>query len=104
MSIIQNNLKAVVFSSSQEITASHGPIIKLQALGAANGASVVERLEFGNTFVSGGTEFKASHFLSESIQIPAGSVIDGPIGRVKSKTNGWIAYYIGSVTDPNDTP
>ena len=101
MSIIQNNLKAVVFSGSQEITASHGPIIKLQALGPHDSASVVERLEFGNTFVSGGTEFKAGHLETRDVKIPAGSVIDGPIGRVKGKTNGWIAYYIGSVTDPN---
>jgi hypothetical protein len=101
MSIIQNNLKAVVFSSSQEITASHGPIIKLQALGSNTGHATVQRLEFGNTFVSGGTEFKAGHLVTNDVQLPAGSIIEGPIGRVKSKTNSWIAYYIGSVTDPN---
>ena len=57
-----------------------GSISKILALGADDAEPHVERIEFGN-FITPEINFTASS-VETNFNVPAGTYIDGPIGRV----------------------
>ena len=79
-----NSYKVIKINNSS-IT---GSINKLLALGATNASSTVQRAEFGN-FITPEINFTASSII-EDFTVPAGTYIDGPIGRVSGSS--FLAY------------
>ena len=68
-----------------------GSIVKVLALGADDAECTLSRIEFGK-MTSPESSFTASSEISTDIQVPAGSYIDGPIGKLKVKTGGFLIY------------
>ena len=79
--------RITLISSSQEFS---GSIERIQALGVYNGSSKIQRIEFGSQTSS---PYNASSVISHSIEIPNGSFILGPIGRIKGETGDWLIYH-----------
>jgi hypothetical protein len=69
-----------------------GSIVKLVALGADDGEASIQRIEFG-AMTYPESHFTASSIISGSMQIPAGSTIDGPIGRFKNLAGSFLIYF-----------
>ena len=67
-----------------------GSFVKLQAIGAYDANSTLERIEFGE-LTNPETNFTASGIISHSITVPNGHCIDGPIARFKVKDTGGTA-------------
>ena len=76
-----------VISSSvnQEIT---GSIAKVQAL---NAAGTLSRVEWGE-FTYPESAFTPTNVVSTNIAVPEGTVIEGPIGRLKVGAGGFLIY------------
>ena len=85
--------RIVSSSGTQEVT---GSIAKILSLGANDAESSIT-LEFGNmTFpenhpVSASLSFTPTTVIN-AITVPAGSYIDGPIGRAKVQTGAFLFY------------
>ena len=78
--------RIVSSSGTQEVT---GSIAKILSLGANDAESSIT-LEFGNmTFPE--SSFTPTTVISK-ITVPAGSYIDGPIGRAKVQTGAFLFY------------
>ena len=75
-------------SLNQMIT---GSIVKVLALGANDDECTLSRIEFGK-MTDPELFFTASAIITNDVQVPAGSYIDGPIGKLKIKTGGFLIY------------
>ena len=68
--------------STSIATSYTGSFVKILALGADDAECTLSRIEFGK-MTSPESSFTASSEISTDIQVPAGSYIDGPIGKLK---------------------
>ena len=94
-------LKSIVSSSGT--TAYTGSIAKVVALGADGDQAALSRIEFGAmTYPEGGSVdangtssggFVPSSVITTSVQIPAGSSLEGPMGRIKVGAGGFLIYF-----------
>tara|TARA_R110000796_G_scaffold195683_1_gene312244 strand:+ start:311 stop:601 length:291 start_codon:yes stop_codon:yes gene_type:complete len=90
-------LKSIVSSSGT--TAYTGSIAKVVALGADGDEATLSRIEFGAmTYPESGDEngsgsYSPSSVIATNVQIPAGSSLDGPMGRIKVGAGGFIIYF-----------
>tara|TARA_B100001250_G_scaffold414046_1_gene450389 strand:- start:337 stop:591 length:255 start_codon:yes stop_codon:yes gene_type:complete len=74
---------------SSSVGASYtGSIAKVQAL---NAAGTLARVEWGN-FTYPESAFTPTNVIDENIVVPAGTVIEGPIGRLKVGAAGFLIY------------
>ena len=80
--------RTISSSINQMVT---GSIVKVLALGADDAECTLSRIEFGK-MTEPESFFKASSIIATDVQIPAGSYIDGPIGKLKVKTGGFLIY------------
>jgi len=77
--------------SSSLSTGYTGSISKMLSLGP-EGTTTLDRIEWGN-FVEPESLFTPTSITTGTIIAAAGSYIDGPIGRVKTGTEGgWLIY------------
>ena len=90
-------LKSIVSSSGT--TAYTGSIAKVVALGADGDEATLSRIEFGAmTYPESGDEngsgsYSPSSVLTTTVKVPAGSTIDGPIGRFKNAGGSFLIYF-----------
>jgi hypothetical protein len=76
-----------------------GSIAKVIALGADGDESTLSRIEFGAmTYPESGDEngsgsYSPSSVITTNVQIPAGSPLEGPIGRIKVGAGGFLIYF-----------
>tara|TARA_Y100000114_G_C11641088_1_gene269325 strand:- start:57 stop:323 length:267 start_codon:yes stop_codon:yes gene_type:complete len=78
--------------SSSHSTSYTGSISKILSLGGDDVENTLERIEFG-VFTTPETAFTASSIV-DSIVIPAGTYVEGPIGRVKvSASSDFLIYF-----------
>ena len=78
-----------------------GSIAKLVAIGATGvaGDASASRIEFGAmTYPESGDEngsgsYSPSDVLTTAVKVPAGSTIDGPIGRFKNAGGSFLIYF-----------
>ena len=77
--------------SSSASTSYTGSIAKVLSLGTNVSASMLERVEFGN-HSEGHLPFTASS-VSGEINIPAGTYLEGPIGRLKTSASSHFLIY-----------
>jgi hypothetical protein len=68
-----------------------GSFVKLQALGAYDANSVLERIEFGE-LTDPESDFTPTSTIFSDTTVPNGSCIDGPIARFKVKSGFFFAY------------
>ena len=71
-----------------------GSIAKLQAIGTTGtgGDGSISRIEFGPmTFPE--TEYTPSSVITTTVVVPAGTVIEGPIGRFKNAAGSFLIYF-----------
>ena len=83
-------LKSIVSSSGT--SAYTGSIAKVVALGADEDQATLSRIEFG-AMTYPESHFTASSVITTSVQIPAGSSLDGPMGRIKVGAGGFLIYF-----------
>ena len=77
---------------SSSLGASYtGSIEKMLSLGANDGESTLTRIEWGN-FTTPESSFTPTSITTGTITVPAGSYIDGPIGRVAVGAGAWLIY------------
>ena len=79
---------AISSSHGQEVT---GSISKILALGSSSMTSTFQRIEFGS-MTNPESSFTQSGVLTNPISVPAGTYIEGPIGREKGRTRGFLIY------------
>ena len=84
-------IKGVVSASLPGSAEQTGSFVKIQALGAYNANSVLERIEFGQ-LTNPETDFTADSIISSSITVPNGHCIEGPIARFKVKSGFFLGY------------
>tara|TARA_B100002019_G_C21261145_1_gene596799 strand:+ start:934 stop:1200 length:267 start_codon:yes stop_codon:yes gene_type:complete len=78
--------------SSSHSTSYTGSISKILSLGNDDAENTLERIEFG-TFTTPETAFTASSIVG-SITVPAGTYVEGPIGKVKvSASSDFLIYF-----------
>ena len=80
--------RAISSSVGQEIS---GSIYKILALGADDSECTLSRIEFGNSPLPE-SSFTPTSRITSNIQVPAGSYIEGPIGRIKVGAGGFLVY------------
>ena len=82
--------KITLISSSQGFS---GSIERIQALGDPATTSSLGRIEYGN--MDGNlNSFTASSIINTTIDVPNGSEILGPIGRIQSTgSSNWLVYF-----------
>ena len=85
-------IKGVVSGSAPGSTEHTGSFVKLQALGAVDANSVLERIEFGQ-LTDPESDFTATSVIASDTTVPNGSYIDGPIARFKVKSGFFLGYY-----------
>ena len=85
-------IKGAVSGSAPGNAEHTGSFVKLQALGAHNANSVLERIEFGQ-LTNPESNFTASAVIASDTTVPNGSFIDGPIARFKVKSGFFLGYY-----------
>tara|TARA_R110002012_G_scaffold138881_1_gene295775 strand:- start:695 stop:955 length:261 start_codon:yes stop_codon:yes gene_type:complete len=68
-----------------------GSIEKMLALGANDAECTLSRIEFGN-MVNPESSFTPTSIISSDVIIPAGSYVEGPIGRVNISAGGFLIY------------
>ena len=85
-------IKGAVSGSAPGNAEHTGSFVKLQALGAHNANSVLERIEFGEITDPESNFTPTSTILSDTT-VPNGSHIDGPIARFKVKSGFFLGYY-----------
>ena len=89
--------------SSSTSTGYTGSIAKMLSLGGATDDSTLDRIEWGNfnalgmkalhLGVSQESLFTPTTVTPTTVVFPAGSYVDGPIGKVKTGTEGsWLIY------------
>jgi hypothetical protein len=69
-----------------------GSIAKVLALGANDGESTLSNIDFGY-FSQPESQFSPVNKISTNVQVPAGSYVDGPIGRLKVVEGGFLIYF-----------
>mgnify|MGYP003674443464 CR=1 FL=1 len=79
-------------ASSSVGAAYTGSIAKVIALGADGDESTLSRIEFG-AMTYPESHFTASSIITTNVQIPAGSPLEGPIGRIKVGAGGFLIYF-----------
>ena len=85
-------IKGAISSSLPGNAELTGSFVKLQAIGAYNAESVLERIEFGQ-LIHPESDFVPTGIVDTDVKIPNGDYIDGPIARFKVKSGGFLAYY-----------
>ena len=69
-----------------------GSIAKIQALGDNGGEASVSRIEFGPmTFPE--SSYTPSSIITTTVEVPAGHVIEGPIGKFKNAAGSFLIYF-----------
>ena len=84
-------IKGAVSASLPGSAEQTGSFVKLQALGAYNANSVLERIEFGE-LTNPEASFTASAIISSAITVPNGQCVEGPIARFKVKSGFFLGY------------
>ena len=81
-----------VVSSSEDLAVS-GSIAKILCLGdgAGGGTGSLTRIEFGNA-KQPETSFVPTSIISTNTSLKVGTILEGPIGRVKVKNGGFFVY------------
>jgi hypothetical protein len=78
---------------SSSVGSTHtGSIAKVLALGADDSECTLSNIDFGN-FTQPETNFTASSTVLTNVQVPAGSYVEGPIGRLKVAAGGFLIYF-----------
>ena len=78
---------------SSSLGSTHtGSIAKVLALGANDAECTLSNIDFGN-FVQPETRFTASSTILTNVQVPAGSYVEGPIGRLKVQAGAFLIYF-----------
>ena len=80
-----------VVSSSIDGTYT-GSIAKVLALGADDAECTLSNIDFGN-MTNPEASFTPTSNIPTAIIIPAGSYVDGPIGRLKVDAGGFLIYF-----------
>lgn len=75
-------------------TSYTGSIAKLVAIGATGtaGDASASRIEFG-AMTYPESQFTASSIITTAVKVPAGSTIDGPIGKFKNAGGSFLIYF-----------
>mgnify|MGYP003656870672 CR=1 FL=1 len=69
-----------------------GSIAKVLALGANDAECTLSNIDFGN-MTNPETSFTPTSNISTAIIVPAGSYVEGPIGRLKVDAGGFLIYF-----------
>ena len=78
---------------SSSVGSTHtGSIAKVLALGADDSECTLSNIDFGN-FTQPEINFTASSTVLTNVQVPAGSYVEGPIGRLKVAAGGFLIYF-----------
>ena len=78
---------------SSSVGSTHtGSIAKVLALGADDSECTLSNIDFGN-FIEPESLFTPSSTITTNVQVPAGSYLEGPIGRLKVEAGGFLIYF-----------
>lgn len=80
--------KLTYVSGTNELTAS---ISQLIAVGGPNDTSSLARIEFGDVTTS--SVVNGSDLSGNKINFPGGTIINGPITKIKCHDGDWLVYY-----------